>query len=142
MKLFAGGKAALSMTLCAGLLVGVTTPRTALAHILVKDEGERLTLRYTLKGAQGTLFRVHRDSPEGRRALEAEEQVLRRKALQEPGTVALSGPNSNCLAVKYRNIKGARGSVLSGQRLERCDGQAVCGAPLCTADMICTGALR
>ena len=148
MKRLTFGKAAVGAALCAGLLVGTVAPQTAHAHILVKDDGEWLTLRYTVKGTQGQLFRVRRESSEGRRALRSAEKAAqgrlakaRAEALQARGTVALTGANSNCRAVKYWKNKGATGAAWSGQKLIRCVGQVVCEAPLCTADMTCAGAV-
>ena len=135
------GKAAAGAALCAGLL-GAVAPRTAQAHILVKDEGETMLVRTTMKGAQGTLIRVRRNSADGKRALwfaDMAAQDRQRKALRSRGTVALSDTNSNCRAVKYWNTKGATGAALPGQKLIRCAIRADCGAPLCSADMTCAG---
>ncbi len=146
MKRLPFGKAAVGAALCAGLLLGAVAPQAAHAHILVKDDGEWLTLRYTMKGAQGQLFRVRRDSAEGRRTLWSAEKAAQKRvakaraeALQARGTVALTGANSNCRAVKYWKNKGATGAALPGQKIVRCAGQVVCGAPLCTADMTWAG---
>lgn len=137
---------AVGAALCTGLLMGTVVPRVAHAHILVKDDGEWLTLRYTMKGSQGQLFRVRRDSKEGRQALRSAEKArayqARADALRARGTVSLSGSNSNCLAVKHWTVKGEPGSVLSGQKLIRCSGKVSCGALLCTAGMTCAGTVK
>lgn len=137
------GRAITGVALAVGLLA-TGKPNAAQAHILVKDDGETLLVRYTMKGAQGGLMRVRRNSADGKRVLwfaRMAAQDRQRKALHARGTVALSGPNSNCLTVKYWRNKGAFGAALPGQKLIRCAGQVVCGAPLCSADMTCTGAV-
>lgn len=137
------GRAITGVALAVGLLA-TGKPNAAQANILVEDDGETLLVRTTMKGAQGTLTRVRRDSANGKRALwfaRMAGEDRQRKALHARGTVALSGPNSNCLTVKDWRNKGAVGAALPGQKLIRCVGHAICGAPLCSADMTCAGAV-
>lgn len=139
-KSYQGGALA-GVALLAGLSVAGISSAPAQANVLVRDEGATLLIRPTIKGAVGVLRRVRRNSAEGRRALRIAAQSARHQQERSPLTVASTGPNSNCLAVRHFTVKGSPGPVLPGQKLIRCAGQAVCGAPLCSADMTCAGAV-
>lgn len=139
-KSYQGGAVA-GVALLAGLSVAGISSAPARADVLVRNEGATLLIRPTIKGAVGVLRREGRNSVEGRRALWFAAQSARRQQHQSQRTVAATGPNSNCLAVRYRITKGASGTTLPNQEFIRCAGQAVCGAQLCTADMTCTGAV-
>ena len=136
-KSYQGGALA-GVALLAGLSVAGISSAPARANVLVRDDGATLLIRPTTKGAVGVLRRVRRNSVEGRRALWFAAQSARRQD-RAPLTVASTGPNSKCLAVRHFTVKGSPGPMLPGQKLIRCAGQPLCAAPLCSADMTCAG---
>ena len=77
-----------------GLLAGLAAPQAARANILVRDEGEKVLVRTTVKGAHGGLVRVSRNSAIARQAFwfaRLEAQRRERKRAREIGQARPSG---------------------------------------------------
>ncbi|MDQ3813153.1 MAG: hypothetical protein M3347_04280 [Armatimonadota bacterium] len=79
MKPIKTGRALIGAVLAASLLAGATTPGAAQAHVLIKDEGAWVWVRYTIRGRQGPLLRVRRDSVDAKRALWFAAQATKRE---------------------------------------------------------------
>lgn len=81
-------KVVASVALCASLLIAVAAPQRASAHLLVKDEGDWVWVRYTIKGAQGQLLRVRRNSVDAKRAFWFARQAAKRASRKSQAVAA------------------------------------------------------